>query len=364
MKKSKTFFACAMLAALASCSNDHVLSQQSPTPSDPDVINIVAASSKPVTKAAGTADDLQDTQFAENALINVYLSEHIEGSESASMTYNDGNAYKYKVTSTPIGSDGTGRKMVLNDSGTDPHFPANGRGVDAYALYPAIDETGYNIDKDVTKFEVKKNQSLNDDYLKSDLMFGRNGLNSTDGSVISDFKGTTKGNNVELYFRHQLSKIIVKLSKSSEMADGVLNGATIKLCNVKPKASFAVTKTGLSNLKAADTDNDATEITVGNYNAAGNAAIIVPQDIVVPTGETKTKFIEIKLSETNGSTVYVYNIADADESNSDGRMTFASGKSYTYNITLSAGNIVVVSTKIADWEDKQIAGDAELKPAS
>ena len=43
MKKSKTFFACAMLAALASCSNDHVLSQQSPTPSDPDVINIVAA---------------------------------------------------------------------------------------------------------------------------------------------------------------------------------------------------------------------------------------------------------------------------------------------------------------------------------
>lgn len=49
MKKSKTIFACAMLVTLASCSNDHVLSQQSPTPSDPDVINIVAASSKAVT---------------------------------------------------------------------------------------------------------------------------------------------------------------------------------------------------------------------------------------------------------------------------------------------------------------------------
>ena len=73
MKKSKTFFACAMLAALASCSNDHVLSQQSPTPSDPDVINIVAASSKPATRVAVTGNDLQDTQFADNEKINVYL---------------------------------------------------------------------------------------------------------------------------------------------------------------------------------------------------------------------------------------------------------------------------------------------------
>lgn len=364
MKKSKTIFACAMLVTLASCSNDHVLSQQNNTPSDPDVINIVAASSKAVTRAAEDAGKLQDTQFAENALINVYLKEHTEDGESPSMTYNNGNAYKYKVTSTTMGSDGTGRKMELNDGGTDPHFPANGRGVDAYALYPAIEETDYNITKEVTTFEVKNDQSLDDDYNKSDLMFGRNGLNSSDGAEISDFKGTKKGNNVELYFKHQLSKIIVKLSKSSEMADGVLDGATIKLHNVKPKASFTVTETGLTNLKAADTDNDATEITVGTYNAIGNAAIIVPQDIEVPTGDDKTKFIEITLSKTNGGAVYVYYIADADGTDTDNKMTFASGKSYTYNITLSAGNIVVVSTKIENWDNKDINGDADLQPGS
>ena len=67
-----------MLAALASCSNDHVLSQQSPAPSDPDVINIVAASSKAVTRAVEDATKLQNTQFVAEEKINVYLGSPVK----------------------------------------------------------------------------------------------------------------------------------------------------------------------------------------------------------------------------------------------------------------------------------------------
>ena len=131
MKKSKTFFACAMLAALASCSNDHVLSQQSPTPSDPDVINIVAASSKPVTKAAVTGNDLQDTQFATGEKINVYLSENLDGAPTSVINYTQ--PMEYTVSSTPDSGNGV---QLDPPSGEKPKFPSNNHGVDAYALYP------------------------------------------------------------------------------------------------------------------------------------------------------------------------------------------------------------------------------------
>ena len=97
MKKSKTIFACAMLVTLASCSNDHVLSQQNNTPSDPDVINIVAASSKPVTKAANVAANLQDEQFADGKLINVYLREHDNALSATSDPTFTADSYVYTV---------------------------------------------------------------------------------------------------------------------------------------------------------------------------------------------------------------------------------------------------------------------------
>ena len=171
MKKSKTFFACAMLAALASCSNDHVLSQQSPTPSDPDVINIVAASSKPVTRAVENGTNLQNTQFATGEKINVYLGENVT---SSTTSY---DLYRYKVTNTAP-SGGSGKVLELNTTDystqTAPHYPITGNGMDAYALYPALgsSESAYEITDQTRTFSVAENQKDDADYRKSDLMFG------------------------------------------------------------------------------------------------------------------------------------------------------------------------------------------------
>lgn len=367
MKKSKTFFACAMLAALASCSNDHVLSQQSPTPSDPDVINIVAASSKPVTKAAVTGNDLQDTQFADNELINVYLEENVpSGGGSATTTY---TMLRYKVTNT---NNNGGKQLALNTDYTQdaPHYPISGNGIDAYAFYPALGTgtSDYDVIKGLGFFSVAENQSDIADYRKSDLMFGTN--NPTGGS----FAGTKKPNPVNLYFKHLLSKIIVKLKPGSGLTADKLKGATVKLYNAYPKATINPSKTGITvsvdntpippnSGYILTTDYASTESTLDPDTYEGCAGIIIPQSISVPSSPTVTKFIEITLASTYGSAKYVYNIADGDGT-SDGTMTFAPGNQYTYTITLSAGDVVVVSTEINNWNNNNISGDANLQPAS
>ena len=211
MKKSKTFFACAMLVTLASCSNDHALSQQSPTPSDPDVINIVAASSKPVTKAVVTGNDLQDTQFADGEKINVYLEENGGNTTTYSML-------RYKVSSNGPSGGGSGKVLDLNmtdaPSQTAPHYPISGNGIDAYALYPALGTStpNYDITSSTNTFSVAEDQKDIADYRKSDLMFGTNNWDTNNsGQPIPSFAGTKKPNPVNLYFKHLLSKIIVKL---------------------------------------------------------------------------------------------------------------------------------------------------------
>lgn len=338
MKKSKTFFVCAMLAALASCSNDHVLSQQSPTPSDPDVINIVAASSKPATRATQDAGKLQDTQFAENEKINVYLSEHTTNGNSV-ITYDQ--PLVYTVSNSSVTSGG----IVLDPpSGVTPKFPSNNNGVDAYALYP---KTVKKTDSET--FTVPTDQTNDAGYRSADMMFGTNKL-GPDGLEIQDFAGTPKGKDVELYFKHQLAKIIVGMDANSFSSD-YLNNASIKLKGVKNKFTYKASENGIENITLT---GDATvEVELGTYNTAGNACIIAPQDVAA-----ETEFIEITTNE-NPAKTYVYKIPTGTSKRFDG------GKKYTYNIKLSGGSLVVVSVKIEQWGDGGTeSGDADLQPGS
>ena len=351
MKKSKTFFACAMLAALASCSNDHVLSQQSPTPSDPDVINIVAASSKPVTKAANVAANLQDEQFADGKLINVYLHEHGNTLGTTDNTFKN-NPYVYSVGST---TDSNGKEMTTSNA---PHFPITGEAVDAYAFYPALSSaTGYDIKYNTSTFSVLEDQSDDEKYTQCDLMFGTNNWDPSNKNALSPFDGTKKGNVVKLYFRHILSKIVVNLTHGTGLQPSDLTNAKIKLKGAVPTATISINGGGITTSNPSGTaPRDGYNL--GIYDATnGNAAIIIPQDI-----DTGNPFIEITLSN---NAKYVYKLADTD-GGSDSKMTFASGYKYTYNLSLSAGNVVVVSTKIENWENGggDNNGTADLQPGS
>ena len=356
MKKSKTFFACAMLAALASCSNDHVLSQQSPTPSDPDVINIVAASSKPVTKAANVAANLQDEQFADDAFINVYLSEVIptSGGSPSGVTY--GSPSKYKVT----GDNTHGGKTLAYQGSNSPIFPVNGNGVKAYALYPAI-ESEIDIKKESPSFTVQLDQSDATGYKKSDLMSGTNDYNTrNNGNAIQDFEGTKKPNVVNLYFKHHLSKIVVKLLLGQGMPSGSLTNAKINILNVNKTIGITHGERYITTGVASEPLGEDDKIQLGSYDETnGNAGIIVPQYVL-----KGTKFLEVILTNA-GNAKYVYKLEDKDEEPDDdstNKMHFLPGYVYNYTLTLSAGNIVVVSTSIEEWNSKDISGNAELEP--
>lgn len=341
MKKSKTFFAYAMLAALASCSNDHVLSQQSPTPSDPDVINIVAASSKPVTRAAENATNLQNTQFVAGEKINVYLSENLDGASTAVINYTQ--PMVYTVSSTSATSGGV---QLDPPSGTKPKFPSNNHGVDAYALYPtSVTKT------DNGTFTVPIDQSDDTKYRSADMMFGTNSIN-TDGNPISDFKGTKKGNNVQLYFKHQLTKIIVDLDENS-FDPSVFAGATISLHSAKKGCTYKAGKDGITDITATTDLGDGESYNLGTFSTGNKyAGIIVPQDI-----NKDQPFIKITTTD-NPAKIYTYKIAD------DPKMTFEGGKKYIYKISLSGGNLVVVSVKIEDWDKVEKSGTADLEPSA
>ena len=347
MKATKIISACAVLVALASCSNDHVLSQQSPTPSDPDVINIVAASSKPVTRAVENATNLQNTQFVENSEINVYLEEVKSESETAVITY---TPKVYKVTTNQGDESGS---LVLNPSDNIlPKFPSNEHGVLAYAFYPSTvsETTGDNTET----FTVELNQSTDNNYKNSDLMFGTNNYNTTVdenyGKPIENFEGTKKGNQVPLYFKHQLAKIIVEMDANSFSSD-YLNNASIKLKGVKNQFKYKASENGIEIINL--TGDGTVEVELGPYAAAGNACIIAPQDVAA-----ETEFIEITTSESSAKK-YIYKIPAGSPK------TFAAGNKYTYKLKLSGGSLVVVSVKIEQWGDGGTeSGDADLQPGS
>lgn len=340
MKKSKTIFACAMLVTLASCSNDHVLSQQSSTPSDPDVINIVAASSKAVTRAVVDDKEMQNTQFVANEQINVYLSENLDGASTSVINYTQ--PMVYTVSSTLDSGYGV---QLDPPSGEKPKFPSNNHGVDAFALYP----TDVNTETSQT-FSVQLDQSAYTNYRKSDMMFGTNSLKSNGDPQDASFKGTLKGNNVQLYFKHQLSKIIVKMDKNS-FDDGTLTNAEIHLLSAKNGSSYTAGASGITLQDPTTALSDGEYYNLGIYNENGNAGIIIPQTI-----SNDDKFIEIVLSDN--TTKYVYKIDEASGTQ------FQGGKQYTYTIKLSGGNLVVVSVKIKDWEDVQKEGTADLESSN
>ena len=77
MKATKIISACAVLAALASCSNDHELSQQS-AEDTPATIRFETSVGGQKTKAANDASELQDTQFKDGEQISIFLREHLK----------------------------------------------------------------------------------------------------------------------------------------------------------------------------------------------------------------------------------------------------------------------------------------------
>ena len=224
MKATKFISACAVLAALASCSNEHELSQQSAE----DTPIRIQANVGGITTRAGSS--IQGNQFDNTESVNVYIYEHTTGGQA---TYTYGNGGNGLVTCT---ADGNGN---LNPGSI--FYPKNGNGIDVYGVYP----TTVTENNSSQEFSVKTNQSGDTEYKASDLMYA---------SCVTNHK---KGTPVSLTFTHKLSKVTVELEAGTGFKDSDLNSAVVKITNTSTKCSIAsLDKSGIGAISASSTSSD------------------------------------------------------------------------------------------------------------
>lgn len=188
--------------------------------------------------------------------------------------------------------------------------------IEAWAPFSAA------INPGTTTFTVEQDQTSEANYLASDYLYGK----------VAPFGHGAIASPIQVMFDHMLTKINVNITSTDP---GItLAGAKIEF---GPDADFY--RTGTIN-------NDGT-VTVGTTNAgkvvmttsleAANtcSAIIIPQTIAA----TKQLFKITLADATPTVKQYVLNAAK----------TFDSKKQYTYNITISDGETIILSEQINDW---------------
>jgi len=290
----KYFILAAVAVAFAACSNNESDNQVQ----NPDNVIRLNASVGKITRAA-TA--IQGAAFDADELINIEVTP--SAGTMASKVYKAGEASGNVNALTPNGSE------------TPFTWPANGT-IAIKAFYPYVD--GKQVTSETASFSVEENQSTDDNYKKSDLMYSNN---ITAQNKTPDAVGLT--------FNHALTKIIVKLTPGTGVTDDDIAGCTVKV-NAKKSANIS------SGQWTSATDDAAVDITMGM--GANNAAIIVPQTITASVG-TPANFITITTAGTHSKTFQL-----------TANKEFAAGKVYTYNLTVNMSEITLQSTTITDWE--------------
>ena len=321
MKTTKIISACAVLAALASCSNDHELFHQN---AENTPIRIQANVGGITTRAAS---DIQGTRFDAGEKIGIFLKEHLESGQTKVTTYEN-----------PILGTVNSTTQTNIDLAPAQYFPSNRRGVDCLAIYPKQFNSA-DIDKTTDSFSVEEDQSDKDNYKKSDLMYA--------------YKADTpKENDIELTFKHLLSKIIVEVKADASVNPSVLNDVYVDLCNTNKTIDITVDDIE-QGYQSADKS-----VTVGG-NASAPATIVMGKPgvnaldatktnevaaIIVPQTKANTSaFIQVRLNNGTNYATYTYTPTTAQ--------TFAGSKSYKYTITLKAGGISITHVEITDWVD-------------
>ncbi len=306
MKTRLLFLLSAGVAALslASCSKHNV------EVVDDGQLRLSTANVISGTKAG---QDLQSTQFAKDEKVGIFL---VEDSGSGAVTsgtnvtvYNSGKALEYTA-------DGNG-----NLSNTQ-YWPTNGNGLYIYGVYPmAAATTAGSYSASGVSFEVKADQSKDDDYKASDLMTG----------VPSGNPVTRTTEKVALTFTHLLSKISITLNPGDGFDSG-LSGVKVSILGTQPSTTFSV-----GSKVVATASGDAAPVIAGTGLSCGSsdtipcAAIIVPQSIA-----NNTEFIKVEV----GGGSYIYKL--------EKQTTFEGQKEYKYEITVKKTGLEV-TTSIGAW---------------
>lgn len=298
----KTRFFMTMAVAMlvfAACSNDE---------NEMDNWNgeIRLSSGLDVQKVTRAATGIQGENFDSGEEMDVFISENITAGQDASTV----TTYTQPLVYT------TGASGALNPpAGNQPYFPASGNNVNIFAYYPSGKVSSVDAGTTV-EFKVEADQSGDEAYKKSDLMYGKPVKNPVErtSSITA------------LTFTHLLSKVAVTLVSGAGSPS--LDGAVVKFKNVMP-ATTLTTATG-DITAASGTTTDITVLNATSSNLSGSA-IIVPQTL-------PHTFIEVTLA--NGGVL----TSDLGGAN----VQFAGTYEYTYDITVNLTSLDITS-EITPW---------------
>jgi len=281
---------------------------------DEDVQLRVTTAMEAVAEAStrGVTDsNNQNDAFLSGKLVDVFI---FENATNPTTTYT-------QPLKAKTGSSGVMTFRDTGDTTNNPQYwPTSGNGVNIYAWYPAgkvsnVTDTGSLI------FDVQTNQSSDDNYQASDLMFGLPTSNPVARTTVA----------VPLTFKHLLSKVTVKLTAGDGMTTAKLDGAVVTIPSVNTRCT--ITAAGRKTGALSSTTSTSATITLGTTTSSSHNCYAV-----VPPQAMTNKVITIKLADSNGSTNYTYKISNT---------TFAGGSEYIYNMQVTATSLVVTSSVTA-----------------
>lgn len=198
------------------------------------------------------------------------------------------------------------------------YFPIDGRNIDLFAIHPYSSTASLTGNVD---FSIATNQSVQKNYLDSDLLFATRANQSRNNNPIS------------MIFSHKMAKLDITIENNDGLDLSTITSFSVS--NILPSTTVNVLN---GNITAAS----GSPVSINAYGVAGIPesrasisgihAIIVPQ--TVPTNTQLFRF-------TLGQQVYTFTTSDA--------FTFLSGNQHAVKLTISAGQITIESS-ITPWE--------------
>ncbi len=286
----------AVMALLVACSSDN----NEATGEGMVPINLTISPKAVSTRTATT--DIQSAQLASGQTFYAYFT--------------SANVVPQSTTFTANGSGAT-------TPATQPYFKLSETSTDVRAYYPS------SVTEGTTSFTVQADQTSDDNYRASDLMFAS-------ANITKVFPASTGA----LTFAHKMAKIkVCTTTRASSIK-------AITLKNVLPTVSFTASTGAIGTAEGSATD-------VSMYSHSGQTsnvecvALIPPQSFA--SGAT---LIEITTS-VHSSSKLTYQLPAA--------ITFASGLQYIFNVDLHEETITVSNTVTAWNEGETNTAEADMK---
>lgn len=238
-------------------------------------------------------------------------------------------------------------------SPTQPIFPQSDETrVDIYAYAPY--DAGYATDWTTAKtFTVKDDQSSDDNYIASDLLWTK--INTSTATKTETSHYTI----FQTPFSHKLTQVQINVIYGDGLPAGTLDNIPVKLVNVLTSGTI-----DLRNGTVTASDRGSEGVTVFTYQDAvaepATEAVASGTAIIYPhTAEQLTAGGAIQI-EVNGF-AYTAALKTYDATNNPtGIQQLEAGKKYVYNVTVSSSGITF-SAAISPWDSSEPVRPAQAE---